>query len=126
MQKCSTPLSVEFMSDKNLDVIQRRLAQQVKSETGKTISRQSDVELRGIMESVFEAFGDISGGKKEIRRLNDVVLDIVVKQVVAGIESYLMYLKDASTLPEPLSRGTFASMKGERNLQYRAPGVPGK
>jgi hypothetical protein len=40
-------------------------------------------------------------------------------QVVTGIEQYLGYVKDASTLPEPLARGVNASSKGERVLELR-------
>jgi hypothetical protein len=123
MALCSTSLSDAFFSKKNVDVIQRQLAQRVRAKTGHTISRQSDVELMGIMRGVYEGFGNNTGGDQEIKRLNDIVLDIVVTQVISGIEGYLAYLKDASTMPEPLSRGTFASIKGERSLEYRVPNI---
>ena len=103
--------------------MQRRLIEAVKAKTGYTVDRQSDVELTGIMRGVYEGFSNNTGGAKEIARLNAIVLDIVVDQVAAGIEGYLSYLKDASTIPEPLSRGTFASMKGERALEYRVPNI---
>lgn len=123
MQLAPNDLSETFFSRANVDDVQRRLIQRVKTETGYTIDRQSDVELTGIMRGVYDAYSKNCGGAKEIARLNAIVLDIVVDQVAAGIEGYLAYLKDASTIPEPLSRGTFASMKGERALEYRVPNI---
>ncbi len=123
MQQCPSDVSTKFLSHQNVNVIQKRLALAVKARTGYAISRQSDVELMSIMQSVHEAFSNNTGGAKEVSRLNDIVLDIVVDQVVAGIEAYFNYLKDASTLPEPLPRGTFASIKGERMLPFRVPNI---
>lgn len=119
MRLCTHPMSTVFFSKANVDELQTRLAQAVKARTGYLIDRQSDTELLGIMRGVYEAFSKHSGGKKEIARLNEIVLEIVIDQVVAGVEGYLGYLKDASTMPEPLDRGTFASIKGERTLEYR-------
>jgi hypothetical protein len=119
MANCDTDLSRAFFSKTNLDLIQKRLRTQIRKETGHLIDRQSDTEIRGIMKGVYEAFSNNEGGKAEIERLNAIVMDILVDQVKAGIEGYLTYLKDASTMPEPLSRGTFASIKGERSIEYK-------
>jgi hypothetical protein len=119
MQVCETDLSRAFFSEKNVDAIQRALASTVKAKTGHQIDRQSDRELLGIMRGIYEAYSNNTGGCGELKRLNDIVLDIIVDQVTSGVEGYLSYLKDASTMPEPLSRGTFASIKGERTLEYK-------
>jgi hypothetical protein len=121
MQLCPTKLSDEFFSKRNVDDIQRRLVKRVFHATRHEISRQSDTEILAIMRGVFEAFSDHHDyqRRREIRRLNEIVLDIVVEQVVTGIEAHLQYITDASTMPEPLSRGVFASIKGSRSLQYK-------
>ena len=123
MQLAPDDLSEAYFSKANVDDVQRRLIQRVKTATGYTIDRQSDVEISGIMRGVYEGFSNNTGGAKEIARLNAIVLEIAGDQVIAGIDAYLSYLKDASTMPEPLSRGTFASMKGERALEFRRPNI---
>lgn len=116
---CDTDLSRAFFSKTNLNAIQKELKVQIHHATGHVIDRQSDTEVTGIMKGVYEAFSNNEGGKEEIKRLNDIVLDILVDQVKAGVQGYLTYLKDASTIPEPLSRGTFASIKGDKSIEYK-------
>lgn len=119
MRQCETPLSRVFFSEANVDDIQSALINTVKQKTGETIGRQSDREVVGIMRGVYEGYSTNYGGTPEVKRLNAIVLDIVVDQCVAGVKGYLSYVKDASTMPEPLSRGTYASIKGERTLEYK-------
>lgn len=119
LYRCETDLSRAFFSKTNLDAIQKELKVQIHRATGHVIDRQSDTEVTGIMKGVYDAFSNNEGGKEEIKRLNDIVLDILVEQVKAGVQGYLTYLKDASTMPQPLSRGTFASIKGERSIEYK-------
>lgn len=125
LRVCETPLSRAFFSVKNVNRIQTRLRNAVKEESGHAIDRQSDREIVSIMRSVYEAFGQNTGhaDPKEVRRLNDIVLDITVDQVTSGIQGYLQYIQDASTMPEPLSRGQFASIKGLKQLEMTY-GVP--
>lgn len=124
MRLCGHETAETFFSERNLDYIQRELVRIVKTKTGLTIDRQSDRELVGIMQGVYEAFATHTSNCAEIERLNDIVLDIAAEQCIAGVEAYQVYLKDASTLPEPLERGIFASIKGERSLDYGQPGIP--
>ena len=116
MQSCDDDFSRAFFADANLNIIQRKLRDAVREKTGYVVDRQSDVELRGIMQGVYGAYAQTLGSVDD---LNDAVLEIVVDQVVAGVDAYLLYLKDAASLPQPLSRGTFASIKGERTLEYK-------
>lgn len=118
-RECNSDLSLAFLSCANVDRIQAALAQRAFDKTGQRIGRQSDAELKLIMQSIYDAFGDAyaKNAKKEVRRLNEIVLEITLEQVVTGIESYLQYYKDASTLPEPLDRGEFATIKGTKVLE---------
>lgn len=120
MRTCPSPLAATFFSARNVDVIQRELARAVRARTGHAIDRQSDAEVAGIMRGVYEAYARTVS---TVRELNDMALEILVDQVAVGVEAHLQYLKDASTLPEPMPRGAFASIKGERSLTYARPGV---
>lgn len=124
VRQCATDLSLAFLSSDNVDAIQEKLAATAYEKTGHRIGRQSDVELKLIMESVYDGFGDAyaSNVRKEVKRLNKIVLEIVEAQVVTGIEAYLKYYKDASTLPEPMSRGVFVSKKGSDTLENKQIG----
>jgi hypothetical protein len=52
----------------------------------------------------------------KLARLNKAVISLAVKQVLSGIDMYLEYYKQASTLPVPLSHPTLTTMKGSRVL----------
>ena len=119
MHTCDSPLSKAFFSVQNVNALQKQIYDIVLCETKHRIDRQSDRELIAVMKGVFEAFAQntYTVTNAEIKRLNLIVLDIVVDQVKEGISSYLTYLQDASTLPEPLSRGKFMSKRGEKALE---------
>jgi hypothetical protein len=119
LQLCDTPLTKRFFSKQNVDRIQTRLAKIVNTKTGYMIDRQSDTEILGIMRGVYDMFSDNVDASEELARLNDIVLEILTTQVVSGVDAYLQYLRDASTLPEPMSRGSFASIKGGKTLEYK-------
>jgi hypothetical protein len=119
MHICDSPLSNAFFNVQNINGLQTSIQEIIKKETGHNIDRQSDRELVTIMKGVFEAFAQdtYTASATEVKRLNLVVLDIVIDQIKEGITSHLQYLQDASTLPDPLSRGTFQSKRGEKQLE---------
>jgi len=121
MHVCESPLSSVFFSEANIDTLQDDIIAIVRDEARHEIDRQSDQELISIMKGVFEAFAQNtnSTSAKEVERLNLIVLDIVIEQITEGISSHLKYLQDASTLPEPLSRGKFMSARGEKQLEMK-------
>jgi hypothetical protein len=53
----------------------------------------------------------------QLSRLNKSVLEECIKSVLSGIQAYLQYYKDASSLPLPLSHPVFTSYKGANVLQ---------
>ena len=111
-------LSAAFFSPGNVDEIQRRLADIVLRRTRHRIDRQSDEQLLVIMRHVFVTYAKFSKDvPSEVRRLNDVVLAEVVPQVGAGLAQYLAYVRDASSLPDPLPRGQYTSTKGTRTTE---------
>lgn len=97
-------LLMTFMSEQNLDSLQDSIVQAVRAHTGYSISRQSDRDLIGIMNSVYQEHGQTACGNQTISDLNQLVLREAVPNVLSGIHSYMLYVRDASTLPEPLAR----------------------
>lgn len=115
-----TPLNETFFGLVNLDVIQNRLRASIQKQTGYAIDRQSDTDLIVIMRKVYAEQAAHSQGanvQAEVDRLNNMVLHVAVPMVASGVAGYLAYLKDASSLPEPIPRGTQTSVKGTKTYE---------
>lgn len=52
----------------------------------------------------------------QLLQINRSILEECIKQVLSGIDAYLQYYKDASSLPMPLSRSVYVSSKGSNEL----------
>lgn len=125
-----TALANAFFSKENVDYLSKRIQSETKTITGYEIARQNENSLLIIMKRMYEygihgllpqpkePYKAHSRGGVDIKlidiltRLNQAVLQKCVKQVVSGIHMYVQYTKDASSLPVPLSRPTFANNKG--------------
>lgn len=106
-----------FMSEKNLDVLQEALVQTVRARTGLSISRQSDMDLIGIMNSVYQEHGQTACANQTMSDLNELVLREAVPNVLSGIHSYMLYVRDASTIPTPLARGVSTTQDKSLKMQ---------
>jgi hypothetical protein len=109
-----TPLTLLFFSETNIENIQKLLRMNVYKQMGYVIDNQSVNELLIIMRSLFLAHAAhpplidekmtkeqkqelLEKYKKEVARLNDIVVDEVLPKLVSQIQQYLNYLRDAST-----------------------------
>lgn len=128
-----------FFSAENVDALQEAIRYRVfVGSSGRfTIGRQSDRELAIVMRSIY--LQDTSGRSaqpaqaqrrvayherrgraaalEEVRALNRQVLDFCVPRVLEEVRMNAQYLRDVSTLPQPLDRGEFSSSKGTRVLE---------
>lgn len=119
----STPLLQAFFAQANVDDIQNRLRGTIQRQTGYAIDRQSEQDLMIIMRKVYaeHANNKQTEVRAEVERLNGVVLSITVPMVASGVAGYIAYLRDASSLPEPLPRGQQTSVKGTKSFElFRA------
>ena len=119
----STTLSEVFFSKENIDYIQNKIQSSVINETNgrHRIGRQSDTELSIIMRSVFLQFArnsdiDIRG---QITELDNKVVEECVPTILSGIEQYLKYKNDVSTLRKPIEMPQSFNSKGEKSLEYK-------
>lgn len=63
---------------------------------------------------------NVNGGsslKYQIFNLNKAVIQECVKQILSGINSYELYIRDSGSLPLPQSLPVLATMKGSKELQ---------
>jgi hypothetical protein len=119
----STILSEVFFSKENIDYIQNKIQSSVHTQSNgrHRIGRQSETELSIIMRSIYLQFArnsniDIRG---QITELDNKVVDECVPTILSGIEQYLKYKTDVSTLRKPMEMPQSFNSKGEKSLEYK-------
>jgi hypothetical protein len=118
VRQCASPLSDRFFSVRNLAEIQMQLRIIIREKTGYTIAKQSDEELAIVLRNVYVLYADQSANiEAEVRRLNALVLGIVVPMVGTGISQYLGYVRDASQMHVPMERSKNVSQKGRNTFE---------
>jgi hypothetical protein len=111
-----------FFSRKNVDFIQNKMISQTKKYTGVDIGRQNEDELIMMMCGVYVQDSTFNGNVKEsLKKINTIVITEGLKQILPGVRSYVLYLRDAS-LPfngggeNAFARPKDVSEKGSRVL----------
>jgi len=130
-----TLLTSLFFSKENIENLQKIIRYVVHRESKYTIDNQSYKELMIIMRSIFlehsahpplieenmsEARKEELRGQytREVRRLNDLVVNEVVPKVLSQMQQYFDYLRDASQPPQFLEQPKNVSTAGQR--EYRS------
>jgi hypothetical protein len=111
-----TPVSGLFLSEQNIQLLQRAIKESVKQQTGYKIDSQSRDDLIVIMRAVY--FNNYVDPYTEqacaaVKKLNEKVISKCTSQIADGILSYINYTRDASELAVPLNNSTYESIKGE-------------
>jgi len=99
----ANPLYAAFFSEENMNVIQRGIQHAVQQVLNVTIQPQNPADLFAIMSSVYSVnnynpYGNI---QQQVQTMNRITVTKCAEQVVSGIRSYQMYLKDISSQPVP-------------------------
>lgn len=110
-----------FFSDFNTGLLHDAIRYVVYSRSdGKyVIGRQSDIDLKVIMRSVFMMHCkhlpyDITG---QVRDLNKMVIDESVKRILVEIPMYLYYRTDVISMRKPIDRAVNVSSAGTKTLE---------
>ena len=111
-----TPVSGLFLSEQNLELLQRAIRESVKQQTGYKIDNQSREDLLIIMRAVY--FNNYVDPYTEqactaVKNLNEKVIKKCTQQIADGILGYINYTRDASQIAVPLNNSTYESIKGE-------------
>jgi len=89
--------NVTFFSRKNVDFIQNKLISKTKIYTGVDIGRQNEDELIMIMCGVYVQDSAYNGNLNDsLKKINTIVITECLKQILPGVKSYVLYLRDAS------------------------------
>jgi hypothetical protein len=112
-----------FFSKDNINILQEGIRFMVYKESGgkHIIGRQSEIELKVVMRSVFFDYAkhlkyDMLGQTKD---LNAIVLKEVVPKIVTEVDMYERYKRDVTTLADPMPRSLNMSMKGSKSLELK-------
>jgi hypothetical protein len=116
-----------FFSSKNIVSVQNMIRLSVHKFSKFIIGKQSNEELLIVMRSIYLQYSQnpvisdpIKQKKiihKEIFRLNQIVVNEVVPNVVSETQQYIHYLKDISQVAQPHQRGKNDSVKGTKNMR---------
>lgn len=109
-----TPLSNSFFSDFNRESLHMAIIEEARKRTGYTIDRQNDGDLQAYMKSVYVNMmrDPYQNVRQQLDSMNQAVVTQAMRDVVPGVLQYLIYLKDASSLPAPLLNAQSTSTKG--------------
>ena len=116
-------LNKTFFSQKNIDMIQNAIINEVVQKTGYRIGRQSELQLQIIMRSLFLQFArnDPCNIKQQIIELDRKVIDYSVDRIIVEISQYLGYKNTINKLPVPMSHPQNLSNAGEKSLSSFRP-----
>jgi hypothetical protein len=97
LHETPSEFNTTFFSKKNVDFIQGKLISQTKRYTGVDIGRQNDDELIMMMCGIYVQDSTFNGNVKEsLKKINTLVITECLKQILPGVRSYVLYLRDAS------------------------------
>lgn len=106
-----TPISRIFFSAMNVNGVQSTIRYRIFKTNNVTISPQSENELFIVMRSIYLQFANsfvLSDDiVKEIRSLNEKVIEYCVSNIQEQIKQYQGYKKKVSTLPIPLEHPVY-------------------
>jgi len=117
----SNPLNKTFFSPQNVDLLQDTIRKSVfdRSNGVHIIGRQSDIELKIIMRSIYLQYSKNMSNNidSQIKILNELVVNVCVPKIITNVEQYLGYKQDISKLPTPMPRSQNLSSAGTKSTR---------
>ena len=116
MKKPMTPLNTVYFSQANVERVQRLLRDAIKAETGLSIDRQNQDDVLAFMRYTYinNAMNPYGNIETQVNKMNQQVVAKMLPQVRDGVSSYILYLRDASTLYVPNNLPVNTSVAGDR------------
>jgi len=119
-----TPLISVFFSESNMDLLQRKIHDQVKAMSGGkySISRQSDDELRIIMRSYYLMFSrnDPNTVAQELEELNSRVVGYAAGKIYSEVDFHMFYRNDLEEFAPPIANPVNTGVVGTRTGELKS------
>jgi hypothetical protein len=117
----NTVLSNTYFSAQNIKFIHDNIRHAVFLKTNYIIDNQNIDSIKNIMRSIFLKFSKNNKEylKNQIFILDQIVIDFCVKEIIPSLESYLKYIEDISTIPDPIHHPHNTGVRGEQPLELR-------
>ena len=113
-----------FLSEKNINLIQLKIINFIREKYNYTISKQSKNELLIIMRSIYlnnctNNFSNKNEIKKELKKLNDLVINYSTNNIIKNIKSYELYLDKINNDLNPIDLPKPTTVKGDKILELK-------
>jgi hypothetical protein len=114
----SNTLNSIYFSESNIEKIQQNIIQIVRQKQKYIIKKQSPIELKIIMRSIYLQYSKHLDTEIEsqVTDLNQLTVDECVPNIISNIQQYLKYRKDKECLPIPLEHPKHMSSAGTKTL----------
>ena len=114
-------LNQAYFSKANFQIIQNAIRHTVYEKSGEIIDPVGSDDLFMIMRAIYLQFGRnlLERIPEQIAELNERVTTWCVPKILAEVSMYHTYLKDISTLPEPLAHPVLQTTAGTKTLPYK-------
>lgn len=121
----STIMSQIFLSQKNINLLQIKIINIIKNEYKYKISKQSKNELIIIMRSIYlnnatNNYSNKTEIKKELEKLNNLVINYCIKTIINNIKSHELYLKKINNDLNPIDLPSSTNIKGDKQLELKS------
>ena len=112
-----------LFSPKNIKALQDSIRYYVFKKTQQNISNQSDEQLYIIIRAIALEFGNfvVPDPVKEVTRLNMMIIDRCVNNIIVELVEYNRYVNDLSKLPVPLDNPHYSN---KNNFTYDISNLP--
>jgi len=116
-----TMLNQTFFSPANFQIVQNGIRAKVYEKSKEIIDPVSMDDLFIVMRAIFLQYSRNlpTNIAKQVEELNERVVTWCVPKILAEVSMYRTYLKDVSTLPEPMSHPVNLSEAGTRSLPFK-------
>lgn len=122
-----SPFSKIYFSKENIDWIQKNIRYEVYKLSDKryVIDPQDETNLLIVMKAIYLQNSKnprkSSGYQSELLRLNRLVLNQAVPDVITQLQQYSAYIRDISRNPDPIALPQNVSITGTKTNNYRGP-----
>jgi len=113
-----------FLSEKNINLIHLKIINSIREKYNYNISKQSKNELLIIMRSIYldnctNNFSNKTEIKKELIKLNNLVINYSINNIIKNIKSYELYLDKINNNLNPIDLPKPTTVKGDKILELK-------